>query len=227
MTIKEFIDKLKDTDTTPAERFNTLQELIEVSGQDMDTLLRWSEALHDPELICQECDRKFMIPSEYMEEIPLIKKQVDVAIRCPACCENPYDHTYLGLKFANILPLSTDELSDNHVVLTCGRILVGDSDFSNVLAFQGILDGKPMNVWKSEDIRGCDHFIRDLGYDNIVAYDAIDKAYCAHIKTQEKESVVINFHPDNTPEENSAKLSDGTRIEVHKAGIRVIPPAVR
>ena len=49
MTIKEFFAKLKDAGTTPEERLETLGELLEISGLDMDILLRVAKALHDPE----------------------------------------------------------------------------------------------------------------------------------------------------------------------------------
>ena len=47
MTIKDFFAKLKDAGRTPPERLETLRELVEVSGLDLDTLLRIAKILHD------------------------------------------------------------------------------------------------------------------------------------------------------------------------------------
>ena len=49
MTIKEFFAKLKNAGTTPEEWLEMLGELLEISGLDMDILLRVAKALHDPE----------------------------------------------------------------------------------------------------------------------------------------------------------------------------------
>ena len=50
MTIKEFVAKLKESEgATATERSETLRELVEVSELDMDTIVRMSKALHDPE----------------------------------------------------------------------------------------------------------------------------------------------------------------------------------
>ena len=223
MSIKEFVAKLKEVEgATATERLETLRELVEVSELDLDTIVRIAKALHDPELTCEDCNRKFTIPSEYMEEIPFITKRVNVPIRCPACCENPYERSYLAVMFSDKLLIPKAELRGKNVVITHGRILVCDKAYRNVIAFEGIKSNKRFNIWNVEDLRACFQFIRDPDYDAIIAYDAILKA-CRLQSETTAETIVIDYHPDNTPEENSATLSDGTRIEVNSSGVEVIP----
>ena len=47
MTIKEFMDKLKDEGDTPEARLETLRELAEVSELDIQTITQIAKALQD------------------------------------------------------------------------------------------------------------------------------------------------------------------------------------